>query len=338
VTLVVPSRWRHPYSARAIVPRALPGLADAIRPVPVVMQGRQQRHFYLTNPFRLCAQARPDVAFVEAEPFSLSAAQWRLALVRGGVPFGVVCAENRDRNPPALARWSRSRVLRDAVFVAARSPDAASLVRSWGARGAVAWWPHAVPRWEPVASVRERAFTVGYAGRLIESKGVLDLVAAVRQLDAPVELLLIGDGTMRTQLEGQAIPGSTVQVLNTLTHEQMPSGYAQIDVLVLPSRTTPTWCEQFGRVIAEALWCGVPVVGSSSGSIPQLLELTGGGLVFPEGDADALAGQLTRLRNEPALRKQLASTGQASVRRLFSVPATTDPLERLLAGALDAVS
>jgi glycosyltransferase involved in cell wall biosynthesis len=75
------------------------------------------------------------------------------------------------------------------------------------------------------------------------------------------------------------------------------------------------------------------VVGSSSGGIPQLLELTGGGLVFPEGDADALARQLARLRDDPALREQLARTGRASVHRLFSVPAATDPLERLLADA-----
>jgi glycosyltransferase involved in cell wall biosynthesis len=333
VTLVVPSRWRHPYSTRAIVPRALPGLAGALRPVPVLMRGRHQRHLYLANPFRLCAQVRPQVAFVEAEPFSVSAAQWRLAFVRAGVPFGVSCAENRDRHQPALARWSRSRVLRDAAFVAARSPDAASLVRTWGARGAVAWWPYAVPSWEPAPAVRERPFTVGYAGRLLESKGLPDLLAAVRRLDAPVELLLLGDGPMRTRLDGQAIPGSTVRVLNTLTHEQMPSGYAQIDVLVLPSRTTPTWSEQFGRVIAEALSCGVPVVGSSSGGIPPLLELTGGGLVFGEGDAGALARQLARLRDDPALREQLARTGRASVHRLFSVPAATDPLERLLADA-----
>jgi glycosyltransferase involved in cell wall biosynthesis len=142
--------------------------------------------------------------------------------------------------------------------------------------------------------------------------------------------LLLGDGPLRDQLAGQPIPGSTVRVLDTLAHDEMPSGYAQIDVLVLPSRTTPTWSEQFGRVIAEALWCGRPVVGSSSGSIPRLLELTGGGLVFPEGDVVALAGQLTRLREDPALRLRLTRDGQAAAHRLFSVAAATDPLERLL--------
>jgi len=224
-------------------------------------------------------------------------------------------------------------VLRYAAFVAARSPAAAAIARSWGAGGAVEWCPYAVPAWPPGQTPPARTFTVGYAGRLVESKGLPDLVAAVRRLEAPVELLLLGDGPLRGQLAGQPIPGSTVRVLDALGHEQMPSGYAQIDVLVLPSRTTPTWSEQFGRVIAEALWCGRPVVGSSSGSIPRLLELTGGGLVFPEGDVSALAEQLGRLREDPALRRRLARDGEAAARRLFSVAAATDPLERLLTEA-----
>ncbi len=100
-----------------------------------------------------------------------------------------------------------------------------------------------------------------------------------------------------------------MRVLDGLAHDQMAAGYAQLDVLVLPSRTTPTWKEQFGRVIVEALWCGVPVVGSDSGEIPWLIGLTGGGLVFPEGDSEALAGRLSELREAPALRERLALAG-----------------------------
>jgi glycosyltransferase involved in cell wall biosynthesis len=107
-------------------------------------------------------------------------------------------------------------------------------------------------------------------------------------------------------------------------------------VLVLPSHTLPTWKEQFGRVIAEALWCGVPVVGSDSGEIPWLIELTGGGLIFPEGDRDALARALGQLRREPQLRRALAEHGRAEVHRRFSLPAATDALERLLVHALES--
>ncbi len=349
VTMVVPSRWRHEYSKAAVTPQALDGMEAALRPTPIALAGRPQRHFYLASCRSLCARSRPDVAFVEAESYSLSATQWSLALARRGTPFGVQCAENIDRDLPLPVRRLRSRVLREAAFVAARSGSAARLAREWGAEGEVDLAPHAVPGWEvlpdaskregevlPDASQREgeRPFTVGYAGRLVESKGLMDLLAAVRTLEAPVELLLIGDGELRAQLEGQPIPGSTVRVLDGLSHDQMAGGYAQLDVLALPSLTTPTWKEQFGRVIVEALWCGVPVVGSDSGEIPWLIELTGGGLTFPEGDRAMLAARLSELRAAPELRRHLTRTGRAAVEKLFSVPAATDPLERLLVGAL----
>jgi glycosyltransferase involved in cell wall biosynthesis len=315
-------------------------MQDALRPTRVAFAGAQQRHLYLTSCRSRCARSRPDVAFLEAEPYALCATQWSRAFARVGIPFGVQCYENIDRDLPAPVRWLRSRVLRDAAFVAARSARAARLARAWGARGEVELAPPAVPNWEQVPAPAEQdgghPFTIGYAGRLVESKGLMDLLGAVRSLDGPVELLLIGNGELRTQLEGQPIPGSSVRVLDELTHDQMARGYAQLDVLVLPSRTTRGWKEQFGRVIVEALWCGVPVVGSDSGEIPWLIELTGGGLVFPEGDRHALAAALTGLRETPALREQFASTGRAAVERLFSVPAATDPLERLLVGASES--
>ncbi|HXP38308.1 MAG TPA: glycosyltransferase family 4 protein [Solirubrobacteraceae bacterium] len=333
VTIVVPSSWRSEYSQLDIEPQILAGMEDALLLEPVALRGRPQRHFYLARCRAIVDRLRPEVAFVEAEPFSLSATQWSLALARAGVPFGVQCAENIDRRLPPPVRWMRSRVLRKAAFVAARSATAAQLARSWGAHGEVELAPHAVPLWDDVPAPGARPFTVGYAGRLVPSKGLGDLLAAVRRLQAPVELVMIGDGETRAELEGQEIPGSRVRILDGLSHEQMAAGYAQLDVLALPSHTTPTWKEQFGRVIVEALWCGVPVVGSDSGEIPWLIELTGGGLVFPEGDDARLAEQLQRLRENPALRTELAARGRAQVERLFSVSAATDPLERMLAHA-----
>jgi glycosyltransferase involved in cell wall biosynthesis len=77
----------------------------------------------------------------------------------------------------------------------------------------------------------------------------------------------------------------------------------------------------------------VPVVGSSSGEIPWVIGLTGGGLTFPEGDVAALAAALVRLRDEPGLASRLASTGRDAAEDLFSVPPATDALERLIDGA-----
>jgi glycosyltransferase involved in cell wall biosynthesis len=336
VTIVVPNRWRHEYSQESVRPQALEGMQASLRPTPVAFPGRVQRHIYLTRCRSLCAHTDPHVAFLEAEAYSLAASQWSRALEKLAIPFGVQCYENIDRDLPWPVRRLRSRVLHHAAFVAARSDSAARLARAWGATGEVEFAPPAVPSWESVPVGSEHPFTVGYAGRLVERKGLLDLLAAVRTLEAPVEMLLIGNGEMRAQLDGQPIPGSRVRVLDDLTHDQMAAGYAQLDVLVVPSHTTPTWKEQFGRVIVEALWCGVPVIGSDSGEIPWLIELTGGGLVFPEGDSNALAVALMRLREAPGLRRELASAGRSAVERLFSVPAATDRLERMLVSACEA--
>jgi glycosyltransferase involved in cell wall biosynthesis len=334
VTIALPRAWRHSYSQAPLEPQPLAGLEGSLRPLPVIFAGHPQRHLYLRRPRAEIARADPAVAFIEEEPFALATTQWAEALHRRGIPFGVQCYENIDRALPAPVRALRTRVLRRAAFVAARSQTAADLARAWGARGQVGLAPPPVPGWPAPADGRpERPFTVGFAGRLVESKGLFDLLAAVRRLEAPVELVLVGDGELRPRLEGQEVPGSHVQVVSGLRHDQMPEGYSRLDALVLPSRTTATWKEQFGRVIVEALWCGIPVVGSSSGEIPWLIGLTGGGLVFAEGDVEALAGALGRLRADPGLRAELAARGRAAVERLFTVAAATDALEALLVGA-----
>jgi glycosyltransferase involved in cell wall biosynthesis len=335
VEIVLPRSWKHSYSDGAVAPEVLPGMERALRPTPVAFAGRQQRHLYLTLPGRRIEEFGPDVVFLEAEPFSLAAIEWWRPLRRRRVPFGVQFAENIDRSMPRPLVELRKRVLRDAAFVAARSETATRLAREWGAVGEVGIAPHAVPGWELAPAAGERPFSVGYAGRLVESKGLLDLLAAVRTLPAPLELILIGNGELRSRLEGEAIPGSRVRVIDDIPHEEMARGYGLLDVLVLPSHTTPSWKEQFGRVIVEALWCGVPVVGSSSGEIPWLIEKTGGGLVFPEGDAAALAERLTRLRDDPGLRLELAGRGRHTVAETFSVPAAAKALERLLIGACE---
>jgi glycosyltransferase involved in cell wall biosynthesis len=105
-----------------------------------------------------------------------------------------------------------------------------------------------VPGWDLIgASTQGRPFTIGYAGRLVEEKGLYDLLAAVRALAPPIELLLAGDGELRERLDGQPIPGSHARVLTGLRHEEMADVFARMDVLVLPSHTTARWKEQFAE-------------------------------------------------------------------------------------------
>jgi glycosyltransferase involved in cell wall biosynthesis len=81
------------------------------------------------------------------------------------------------------------------------------------------------------------------------------------------------------------------------SHSEMPNYMNAADVVVLPSISTPKWKEQYGRVIPEAMACAKIVVGSDSGTIPELI--SDAGFTFPEGDAHKLAEVLRGILNSP---------------------------------------
>lgn len=336
VVVVVPDRWRHEYAPGLFQPEALAGMEDALRPLRVLLPGRPQRHVYLARLRRILDEVRPDVVFLEQESFSLAALQWGAVAARAGVAFGVQSDENLDRPLPAPVRVIRTWVLRRAAFVAARSPRAEALATRWGARGATAVVPHAVPLWTAPLRRPSPTFTIGFAGRLVPEKGVADLVEAVRRLSGPVRLLFVGDGPLREEVRATVAPGVEIEVRTDLSHADMPDAYAEMDLLVLPSRTTDRWAEQFGRVLVEALSCGVPVVGSDSGEIPWVVNTTGGGLLFPEGDVAELARLLDELRADPVRRAELAERGAAVVRKVFTADGCAGAMEALLSRIVPA--
>ena len=98
--------------------------------------------------------------------------------------------------------------------------------------------------------------------------------------------------------------------------EQMVELFPASNALVLPSRTRPWWKEQFGRVLVEAMACKVPVVGSDSGAIPDVIG--DAGLVFPEGDVTALASCLQRLITSPELCEELGEKGYHRVQHYYT--------------------
>jgi glycosyltransferase involved in cell wall biosynthesis len=96
-----------------------------------------------------------------------------------------------------------------------------------------------------------------------------------------------------------------------VSHHQAPEAISQFDVLVLPSRTTSTWKEQFGHVLIEAMAMGVPVVGSDSGDIPNVIGRDD--LVFPEEDAAGLAAILERMIKDPEWCQEAGKYGMERV-------------------------
>jgi glycosyltransferase involved in cell wall biosynthesis len=151
-------------------------------------------------------------------------------------------------------------------------------------------------------------------GRLVPEKGLLDLVEALPRLPGRVRLRLVGEGVQRGAIEARAAAlgvSERVELRAGVASTEVPAVLRELDALALPSRTTTNWKEQFGRVLIEAMSCGVPVVGSSSGEIPHVIG--DAGLVFAEGDVQGLAAALTRLAEDRGLRADLAGRGRERV-------------------------
>jgi glycosyltransferase involved in cell wall biosynthesis len=340
--LVVPARWRHEYFSEVFSPEAASELQGHLVGRRVVLAGRVQRHFYLTRPGGLIDELRPEVAFLEAELTSAAAFQWSRPLISRGIPYGVQAAENLERPWPLPARIFRRTALGGASFVASRSPTAASLARRVRSDVPTPLVPHHVPAWpqkENVWGVRpSEGFVVGFAGRLVPEKGLETLIEAASGLEG-VSVRLVGNGPERDRLKALASArGVALEIDSGVRHDQMAAAYAGFDVLVLPSRTTPTWTEQFGRVLVEAMWCGVPVIGSDSGEIPWVIDSTGGGLVFEEGNPSALRQALVALRDSPERRRELGLRGRAMVSETFSVEAVARAFHQALSEALNGAS
>jgi glycosyltransferase involved in cell wall biosynthesis len=336
VMLIVPNRWVDEYTPEGFTPQPDECFSGTFARVRIARPGVIQRHFYITRPSRWIRHWRPETVFLEQEPFSIPALQWGSVCERLGIPWGLQGDENLDRPFPWPARVIRSWVTPRVDYYAARSPTAADMLRRWGARGRIEIVPHTIPEWPlPAPRSRSGSFTIGFAGRLVEAKGIEDLLAAVRRLEFPFRLLVAGDGPLRERVESADLGQGTLDLRAGLRSAQMPDVYAEMDLLVLPSRTTLTWAEQFGKVLCEALLCGVPVVGSSSGEIPWVIETSGGGRVFPEGDAAALARTIADLRDDDATRAELAERGRAGVEEHFVPRVAARALDGLIRATLD---
>jgi glycosyltransferase involved in cell wall biosynthesis len=180
----------------------------------------------------------------------------------------------------------------------------------------------------PPARDAHLPFTVGYVGRLVEAKGIPDLLAAADRLPEDTRLLIVGDGPLR----GLVAAHPKVDLRVGVPHDDMASLYAEMEVLVLPSRTTRTWSERLGRVLLEAMAQGRPVIASASGEIPWVLSEARGGMTFPEGDVAALAGLIVDVRTHPEIWRELGERGRQDVATRFSPEATA---AALLALAMD---
>jgi len=164
-------------------------------------------------------------------------------------------------------------------------------------------------------SIDEDAFVVLYVGRLVRTKGLLQLIYAARHLMTTQRLgkmhfVLAGDGPLAGQLRKiVAAYGLTKRFLflGQVPYDDLPRLYAMADTFVLPSITSRFWQEQFGMVLVEAMASGLPVLTTISGSIPEVVG-EAGFLIQPD-DHLALADGLDRIMYDDSLRAELRARG-----------------------------
>jgi glycosyltransferase involved in cell wall biosynthesis len=282
----------------------------------------------------LLKEFQPDVVDIWEEPWGLTCAQV-VMLVRRFVPSAKIIVETEQniyKRLPQPFLTFQNYTLKRADFCVARNSEAVDVLRRKRYQGSCAVVPNAVdiemfrPA-EPGEKAAVRAsrqwaaaddFLIGYVGRLVPEKGVADILAALAKLPENAKLVFVGSGPSRRDLElsAEALHVShRVIFAGSMPLSELPSAMRALDVLVLPSHTTPRWKEQFGRVLIEAGACAVPSIGSDSGAIPEVI--ADGGLIFPEGDPTALAQCIEVMMNNPERRLEYGRVAHHRAQQYF---------------------
>jgi len=344
--LIAPERWRSALRGTMFF-RPLPELEDKCCPLPILFPGHVHFHCYRGLREKLRA-FEPDVLYVDEEPYSLVTLQALRACRELDCRFVFYTKQNLAKRYPPPFLWIQRQVLQSADLAMAVSAGAVAVLRAWGYRGPVCELPHGIdPQvFRPHDSsdllrrLRIQRPIIGYAGRIEKEKGVWDLLGAaeiLQQRMGPVfRVLMVGDGRARWKLAAAAQRTLAPELFcftGSVAHHAIAEYLSAMDIFVLPSRTQRRWKEQFGRVLVEALACGVPLVGSDSGNIPALIERTGGGLVFKEGDVEDLADKLAQLLQNPQEARRMAERGRQVVLEQYSYPRIAAALH----GALEQV-
>ena len=335
VGLLAPSNWKASEWNR-LLPLETPYSNLYLYSAPVALTGRGGAYMYAPwDLWRVLNDFKPDIIQVEEEVFSLSTFELAIWSRLMGIPMVVFGWENLERRLPLLRWWICQFVLKTAKAIIPGNQDGANIMRQWGYSGLLEVMPQMgvdpdffSPRERTVSAPvdgsdgGDRPFNIGFLGRLAHSKGIDLIFAALRELrqrGLNVCVTLCGSGadeaTIRQEAENQQVAGSVIW-RGAVRHEQAPKELGAFDVLVLPSRTTPLWKEQFGHVLIEAMAMGIPVVGSSSGEIPNVIGRSD--LVFQEENVPGLTLILERLIQDPQWWQQMSQYGMDRVDQHYS--------------------
>jgi glycosyltransferase involved in cell wall biosynthesis len=169
-------------------------------------------------------------------------------------------------------------------------------------------------------SKQEKPIRLLFSGRLDQKqqKGVDILLRAMPLILKRYKVILdiIGDGVRLDhykRLVQQLEIEKSVRFRGFLPHNVMPEEYSSADMFVFPSRR-----ESFGLVLAEAMASGLPVVSTSAGAIPEVIENGITGILVPPEDSEKLASAVIHLLDDPERMRQMGVKGKERVEKYFT--------------------
>ncbi|HDT15585.1 MAG TPA: glycosyltransferase family 1 protein [Firmicutes bacterium] len=286
-------------------------------------------HLYL-NAGYIVRRVNPDIVHIEEEPFNAACVQFVSAAKKYGKKSIFFTWENirRKFGPLREFMWNHSVKNTDAVITG--NKEAAEIIQEKCPGKKTAVIPQYgidmdsfLPRQEIIP--QGRPFKILYAGRLIPEKGIDTLLNAVNGIKgASLDIAGTGNETYCKMLKKAA--GDNVKFTGRVDSSEMPRFLTAYDILVLPSRTTKNWKEQFGRVLIEAFASRVAVIGSDSGEIPNVIGESG--LVFREGNAEELRAQIKKYMEDKKLYAEKIESGYERVNASY----TNDGIARSIYG------
>jgi glycosyltransferase involved in cell wall biosynthesis len=328
VTAVAPERLSA--DLRDVTLEQIPQEGSALKALPVSLQSLPHLRFY--RRLRSVLADRWDVVHMWEEPYVAAGAQIA-ALAPRSACLVPATFQNIVKQYPLPFSYFERRVLRrsagwiafgETVHEAQRDNELYAVKPSRVISPGVD-----VEHFRPDSRLRnivratlgwdEKSAVVGFLGRFVPEKGLRTLMRALEGATQPWRALFVGGGPMLHELNAfsRAHP-DRVRVLTGVVHDDVPAHLAAMDVLCAPSETTGRWREQFGRMLIEAMACGVPIIASRSGEIPYVV--ADAGVLVEERSPALLTQAIDGLLADTGLRRDLSERGLARAHERFAWP------------------
>jgi len=164
-------------------------------------------------------------------------------------------------------------------------------------------------------------FFIGYAGRIVENKGILILLSAMAKLvkkNKNFMLKIAGEGDYNFILKMKNIIhnmqlGKNVEFIGR--QKDMEYFYKNIDLLIVPSLVR----EAFGLVICESMYCRTPVISTDSGAQNEIIKSGENGIIVEADNVDALAEAIIKIYDDSKIRRHFATAGEKTILDKFTV-------------------